>query len=146
MGRFRNLEPKQDDFGLGGFGDSEETRTDQQFADILRNGPPYGVHTLVWCESCSQVTRFINRKSWDDIDLRVLMQMNSNDSTRLIDLPDASQLGLNRALLYRADRGHYEKFWPYQLPSREWWTWVQQQLSVKFRHGSSPETKRETSE
>ncbi len=146
MGRFRDLEPKQDDFGLSGFGETAETRTDQEFADILRNGPPYGVHALLWCESCSQVTRFVSRKSWDDLDLRVLMQMNANDSARLMDSPEASQLGLNRALLYRADRGQYEKFWPYQVPSREWWTWVQQQLPKRLRRGLAPDAERESSD
>ena len=137
LGRFRNLEPQADDFGLGSFDKPDSKSVDKQFIDVLRHGPPLGIHTMIWSETCNQVNRFLHRRSLDDLDMRVLFHMNANDSSRLMDAAEASQLGLHRALLYRADQGKWEKLWPYQLPSREWWTWVQQQLGERFRHKSS---------
>ena len=138
LGRFRNLEPKADDFGLGSFDKPESASVDKQFVDILRQGPPLGIHTMIWSETSNQVNRYLHRRSLDDLDMRVLFHMNANDSSRLMDAAEASQLGLHRALLYRADQGQWEKLWPYQLPSREWWTWVQQRLGDRFRRKPSP--------
>ena len=137
LGRFRGLEPQGDDFGLGSFDKPESKSADKQFVEILRQGPPLGIHTMIWAETSNQVNRYLNRRSLNDLDLRILFHMSANDSSRLMDSADASQLGLHRALLYRADQGQWEKLWPYQLPSREWWTWVQQRLGERFRKRSS---------
>ncbi len=133
LGRFRSFEPQDDDFGLGSFDQPTAKGVDKQFTDLLRQGPPLGIHTMVWAETANQVNRYLNRRSLNDLDIRLLFHMSANDSSRLMDATEASQLGVHRALLYRADQGQWEKLWPYQLPSREWWTWVQQRLAERFR-------------
>jgi len=51
-----------------------------------------------------------------EFDMRVLLQMGANDSTNLIDMPDASKLGMHRALLYSEETGTIEPFRPYAYP------------------------------
>jgi hypothetical protein len=46
--------------------------------------------------------------------------MGEADSSTLIDTPQASRLGLNRALLASEEMGAPEKFRPYRLPPEEW--------------------------
>jgi S-DNA-T family DNA segregation ATPase FtsK/SpoIIIE len=50
----------------------------------------------------------------------VLFQMSASDSASLIDAPDASTLGLHRAVLYNDRESHLEIFRPYALPGNEW--------------------------
>jgi hypothetical protein len=46
--------------------------------------------------------------------------MSANDSASLIDSPQASNLGLYRALLYNEQEGTLETFRPYAMPDAEW--------------------------
>ncbi|MHB8897493.1 MAG: hypothetical protein ACYC6Y_01960, partial [Thermoguttaceae bacterium] len=100
----------------------------KQFANILREGPPVGVHLLMWCDSYNNVIRALDRQGLRDVDHRVVFQMNATDSSNLVDSPLASQLGVHRAILYNEGRGTTEKFRPYGLPTDEWMTQVRTQL------------------
>ena len=60
--------------------------------------------------------------------MRVLFQMNANDSSSLMDSPEASRLGVHRAIFYDEGQGLVEKFRPYGLPSDEYLAWVKKQL------------------
>jgi DNA segregation ATPase FtsK/SpoIIIE, S-DNA-T family len=126
LGRFRDLR-KEDDFGFSGGSDGSPSAA-KQFATILREGPPLGVHTAVWCDTYSNVTRMLDRQSMQDFEMRVLFQMNGNDSSSLMDSPEASRLGVHRAILYDEGQGLVEKFRPYGLPSNEFLAWVKKQL------------------
>jgi hypothetical protein len=53
-------------------------------------------------------------------EMRVLFQMSASDSASLIDAPDASTLGLHRALFYNDREGYLETFRPYALPGNDW--------------------------
>ena len=125
LGRFRDLR-KADDFGYSS--DDGPPSPAKQFATILREGPPLGVHTLVWCDTYSNVTRLLDRQSMQDFEMRVLFQMNANDSSSLIDSPEAARLGVHRAIFYDEGQGLLEKFRPYGLPTKEFLAWVQKQL------------------
>jgi hypothetical protein len=114
FGRFRELR-KEDDYGFGGGDDSKSQTPGQQFASILREGPAWGIHTLVWCDSFSTLNRLIDRQSMRDFELRILFQMNATDSSSLMDSPDAAKLGTHRAFYYDEVRGQMEKFRPYGL-------------------------------
>ena len=46
--------------------------------------------------------------------------MSASDSANLIDAPDASSLGLHRALLHHESLGTRELFRPYSLPDPDW--------------------------
>ena len=54
--------------------------------------------------------------------------MSPTDSANLMDSPEASRLGVNRAVLYSDEQGDFEKFRPYGIPSGEWLSWIREQL------------------
>ena len=70
----------------------------------------------------------LDRQSMQDFEMRVLFQMNANDSSSLMDSPEASRLGVHRAILYDEGQGRMEKFRPYGLPSAEWLAQVESHL------------------
>ena len=49
----------------------------------------------------------------------------------MIDSPVASNLGVNRAVLYDDERGEYEKFRPYGQSTDEWLGWVRRTMSQR---------------
>ncbi|MEQ8849707.1 FtsK/SpoIIIE domain-containing protein [Botrimarina sp.] len=118
-GRFRELRKRDDDFGFGMSSD-EPKKPDAILADVLRNGPPLGIHVLVWCDSYNSATRVFDRQAMREFALRVAMQMSAADSSHLIDSPAASDLNLHRALLYNDETGQTEKFRPYAAPTAAW--------------------------
>ena len=61
----------------------------------MRDGPPLGIHCLIWCDTYSNVSRMLDRQSLRDFEMRVLFQMNANDSSSLMDTPEASRLGVH---------------------------------------------------
>jgi DNA segregation ATPase FtsK/SpoIIIE, S-DNA-T family len=117
--RHRGLRKNEDDFSFGGEGE-KATRPDQQFAKLLREGPPVGMHVIAWCDTVSNLERTLDRRGIREFDFRVPFQMSSNDSTALIDTPQAVNLGRHRALLFSEELGQVEKFRPYSLPDPAW--------------------------
>ena len=86
--------------------------------------PPFSVTARHWAfiasfgaTRYSNVSRMLDRQSLRDFEMRVLFQMNANDSSSLMDTPEASRLGVHRALFYDEGQGRMEKFRPYGLPS-----------------------------
>ncbi len=134
--RFRDLRKQEEDFGFARRGE-EKPSLAKQFVNILREGPSWGVHTLVWCDSWNNLTRTLERASLREFEMRVLFQMSAADSSNLIDLPLASKLGVHRALYQNEAEGRLEKFRPYGLPSATWLGWVQKQLSQKPARSSA---------
>jgi energy-coupling factor transporter ATP-binding protein EcfA2 len=100
----------------------------QQFATILREGPDVGIHTLVYCDTLTNLNRNLDRRALREFGMRVIFQMSQEDSANLIDSPAASKLGQHRAFYYKEEEGRLEKFRPYALPSDQWLTWVGEQL------------------
>jgi S-DNA-T family DNA segregation ATPase FtsK/SpoIIIE len=118
--RFRMLR-QEEEFGFASSSDAgREKSAASHFGAILRDGPPYGIHTIAWCDTANNLARALDRKTLREFDLRVLFQMSSTDSSNLIDSPAASMLGTQRALLHSEDHGIFEKFRPYALPDAEW--------------------------
>ena len=124
--RCRDLRRREDDFG---FGRSDEPPSPaKQFADLLRDGSALGVHTLLWCDTYTNLQRAVDRSGLRELSMRVLFQMSVADSSNLIDNPLAGKLGVHRALFSSEEDGRLEKFRPYGLPSDEWLTWVKEQM------------------
>ncbi len=134
--RFRDLR-KSDDFSYSSSEDQAKTPS-QQFADLLREGPPLGIHILAWTDTVSNVERTLERNSLREFDSRVLFQMSATDSTQLIDSPVAATLGRHRALLYREQLGVPEKFRPYAMPEPEWFTQAGAMLKARAEAPASP--------
>jgi len=88
--------------------------------DLLTNGPAHGIHVILTCDSYGNVTRFLGRKALAEIEMRVAFQMSASDSASLLDAPDASNLGLHRAVLFNEREGSLETFRPYALPGNDW--------------------------
>ena len=103
------------------------------FGDILRDGPPVGIHTMVWCDSVNNLNRTLDRQGMKEFENRILFQMSSNDSSTMIDTPAASKLGENRALYYSEEENRIEKFRPYGLPEAEWLDQVKQRFAARPR-------------
>lgn len=85
LARFRDLRRDDDNFGFGRMGEDQPAKPGQQLADILRDGPPLGIHTLVWCDTYNNLTRALDRASMRELEMRVVFQMNSADSSNLIE-------------------------------------------------------------
>lgn len=129
LSRFRDLK-KGEDFNFS-FSEDSGPAADKQLAAILREGPNFGIHSLVWSDSYNNTIRFLDRQSLRDLEMRVLLQMGANDSANLMDSPAAAQLGARRAILYSDELGESEKFRPYGPPDADWLKWVQQRLTER---------------
>jgi S-DNA-T family DNA segregation ATPase FtsK/SpoIIIE len=120
--RFRKLRRKDDDYGFGGFDKAAAASPSDLLAELLRDGPPVGIHTWLWCDSANTVQRWLSREMQQHCEQRVVFAMNATDSSQLIDSPAASRLGPHRAWLFNGDRGTLEKFRPYRPPEPGWLT------------------------
>jgi hypothetical protein len=132
--RFRDLRRSEDDFGMSR---EEAPSPAKQFASLLRDGPGFGIHVLVWCDTLNNLQRTLERMALREFEIRVLFQMGAADSSNLIDSPLASKLGMHRALFYSEEQGKLEKFRPYGVPPREWLDWAAGQLRER-RPAESP--------
>jgi flagellar biosynthesis GTPase FlhF/energy-coupling factor transporter ATP-binding protein EcfA2 len=127
--RFRDLRNEQDDFGFSSSMDEGKgASAGKLLADIFRDGPAVDVHTIVWCDTYSNLNRWMTQQTLREFELRVAFQMNSADSSSLIDSPAAARLGGHRALLYLRETGKSEKLRPYAVPSQDWLEWVATQF------------------
>jgi energy-coupling factor transporter ATP-binding protein EcfA2 len=118
LARFRELRRDEGDFGFS-MGDKKASPA-QNFVTILKDGPTVGIHTIIWCDSLTNLQRTFDRNTLKEFELRVLFQMSSADSSQLVDSPLASKLGPQRALFIHEETGTLEKFRPYAFPTPEW--------------------------
>lgn len=131
--RYRVLRKQEDSFSFGARSEDARPEPDRQFADLLREGPPLGMHVIAWCDTPAAVERTLDRSSLREFDNRVLFQMSASDSSNLIDSPLANKLGQNRALAYSEEHGTIEKFRPYALPDGEWLEELRRNLEARSK-------------
>lgn len=136
--RFRELRKADDDFSFGRRGE-KTVSPGELFTTVLRDGPSVGVHTVVWCDSVTNLNRAFERATLREFAMRALFQMNPNDSSQLIDSPAASRLGRNRALYIEDGSERPEKFRPYGLCELDWVRRVGEQLGLRSANGSVQE-------
>jgi len=130
LARFRELR-KTEEYSFTLDDSSSGTGLDKQFNVLLREGPNFGIHTLIWCDNFTNLNRWIDRSAIHDMSLRVLFQMSAGDSANLMDTPEASRLGVHRAILYNEEQGEFEKFRPYGPPEDDWLRWVRERLEQR---------------
>jgi hypothetical protein len=118
-GRFRELRRGEDDFSFSADRDKPPS-PEKQWADILRNGPAWGIHSLVWCDSYNNVNRILDRMALREFEMRIAFQMSAADSSSLLDNPAAAKLRQHRGLFASEDLGTIEKFRPYGIPTDAW--------------------------
>ena len=121
--RYRPLRKKEDDYGgfsLSSSDDDDAPKAiapDKAFAEIIRDGPPVGVHVVAWVDTVTALDRTLDRAGVREFDARVLFQMSAADSSALVDSAAANKLGFYRALYYSEEQGVTEKFRPYAIPA-----------------------------
>ena len=131
LGRFRDLKKSDDDMGFSFGGGEKKVSPSKQFTDLLKNGPNFGIHTLVWSDTYNNVSRWFSSQTLREFEVRIVFQLSASDSSNLIDGPLASKLGPNRAILHSVDQGTNEKFRPYGPPTAEWLADVASRLQPK---------------
>ena len=129
--RYRLLRKSEDSFGLSSSGDDKAADPGKQFADLLREGPAWGIHLIIWTDTVVSIDRALDRNSMREFDTRVLFQMSASDSSNLIDSPAANRLGPCRALAYSEEQGTLEKFRSYAVPDPEFLQEAKQKLTAK---------------
>jgi DNA segregation ATPase FtsK/SpoIIIE, S-DNA-T family len=129
--RFRALR-EDDEFSFGSSSDSSSSSPAQHFAKVLSDGANEGVHSIVWCDTLSNLSRTLSRKTLREFEMRVLFQMSANDSSELIDSPAANRLGMYNAILFTAHNGAQEKFRPYAEPDAGYVEEVCRTLSKRY--------------
>jgi hypothetical protein len=87
---------------------------------LITEGPARGIHVIITCDTYNNVSRFLGRKALSEFEMRVVFQMSATDSASLIDAPNASALGLHRAIFYNEREGSLETFRPYAQPDNGW--------------------------
>jgi hypothetical protein len=130
LARFRELR-KSEEYSFSLDDSAPAAALDKQFSTLLREGPNFGIHTLIWCDNFTNLNRWLDRQVLHDLAMRVLFQMSAGDSANLMDTPEASRLGIHRAILYNEEQGEFEKFRPYGLPDDAWLRWVHDQLQAR---------------
>lgn len=132
--RARDLE-QEDSFGGGFSFDANDTPAPpdpgKQFPKILRDGPEFGIHTIVYCDTNTNLNRRLSRQVLREFEMRVVFQMGNEDSMNLIDSPAAGKLGQHRALYYSEEDGILEKFRPFALPNEQWLKKIGEMLKKK---------------
>lgn len=131
--RYRALRRQEDVFSISSSDADAPPAVDRQFAELLREGPPLGLHVIAWADTYATLERTLERQSIREFDNRVLFQMSATDSSNLIDSPEANRLGFHRAFFFSEERGLLEKFRPYAPLDPEWLRQVQVRLAAKPR-------------
>jgi hypothetical protein len=131
LARFRELRKSEGDFSFSFGGGDKKAGPAENFMTILRDGPAVGIHTIIWCDSLTNLQRTFERNAIKEFELRVIFQMSSSDSSQLVDSPLAAKLGPQRALFIHEETGTLEKFRPYAFPSPEWLTDVTAQMRAR---------------
>ena len=119
---------QEDDFSFSSSDAGSAANPAAALLNLINEGSSHGFHVIATCDTYNNVNRFLGRKTLTEFEMRVLFQMSASDSASLIDAPDASTLGLHRALYYNDREGYIETFRPYALPGNDWIEEVAQQL------------------
>ncbi len=90
------------------------------FLNLITEGPARGIHVIVTCDTYNNLSRYLGRKALSEFEMRVVFQMSATDSASMIDAPNASSLGLHRAIFYNEREGVLETFRPYAQPDNGW--------------------------
>lgn len=89
------------------------------FLRVVQEGPNHGLHTLAWTESVTALQSALGRNPENPFSVRIALQMNEDDSRRIVGSPIANRIGENRAVLFNIEEGWRETFRPYDAMTRE---------------------------
>ena len=88
----------------------------ENLGKILREGPEFGIHTIIWCDTVQSVSRILDNSALNEIGHRVAGVLSSADSIKLFDEPVAANTDReNRMICYDDERiGIYTSIRPYR--------------------------------
>ena len=83
---------------------------------ILEEGPEFGIHTIIWCDTLQSFSRIFDNSDLNEIGHRIAGVLSSADSIKLFDEPVASNLDReNRMICYDDEKiGVYTSIRPYR--------------------------------
>jgi len=97
---------------------------DQELLDgleeILRDGPEFGVHTWIWSDSVSSLSRRLPSSSLREFSWRIATRMSPDDSQVLLGVEAAADLRNYQILIANDDIGVLRRCTGYSVPSAEW--------------------------
>ena len=87
----------------------------ENLGKILREGPEFGIHTMIWCDTVQSFSRIFDNSALNEIGHRIAGTLSSADSIKLFDEPVASKLEReNRMICYDDEKiGIYTPIRPY---------------------------------
>ena len=81
---------QEEDFGYTGTDEPETFNPVKVLTSILRQGPEVGVHTIIECDTVSNLKAEFDYRVLREIGMRVVSQMSSDDFVEMIDSPAAA--------------------------------------------------------
>lgn len=83
---------------------------------ILEEGPEFGIHTIIWCDTVQSFSRIFDNSDLNEIGHRIAGVLATNDSVKLFDEPVASNLDReNRMICYDDEKiGVHTSIRPYR--------------------------------
>jgi len=117
--RARDL--RQSDGGFFSGGDSEES-VHANLKKVLREGPEFGVHTIIWCDTPQNAAKILDNQAMNELGQRLSGAMSSGDSMRFFDDTVASKLTReNRMVCYDDEKvGAFTQIRPFLPPDPSW--------------------------
>src|SRR5439155_19681130 len=72
--RYRSFRKQEDSFSFSSSSSDEppKPQPDKQFIDLLREGPPHGMHLLTWIDTPAAIDRTLDRGGMREFDNRIL--------------------------------------------------------------------------
>lgn len=88
------------------------------------------MHAVVWCDTYTNLIRILDRRHLQDFELRVLFEMDANESNSLLDSPEAARLDVRRAICYDDGQDGLEKPYPFGPPAQNFLARLRSTFSV----------------
>ena len=111
--RARNLRRET---GISFASPSNGNNVHDNISKILQEGPEFGIHTIIWCDTIQSFSRVFDNSDLNEIGHRIAGVLSSADSIKLFDEPVASNLDReNRMICYDDEKiGVYTSIRPYR--------------------------------
>ena len=111
--RARNLR-REDTFSFSQ--NTDDGNIHDNIGKILREGPEFGIHTIIWCDTFQSLSRIFDNYALNEIGHRISGTLSPNDSIKLFDETVASNIEReNRMICYDDEKvGVYTTTRPYR--------------------------------
>ena len=87
---------------------------------IMRDGPEFGVHSLLWFDSVASISRRLSSSAVREASWRLAGRMSADDSSSFIEFDGASSLREQQVMSVNEDRGVLQRCTTISVPSPPW--------------------------